>query len=149
MKESYRTYFEYNFEMNTRYIRFFESEKKEGDFHLKEMSHILKAHKLWLERINGVSITQDFWSIISFQEMKSLNSELLEITLDKIEIADLSQTIIYSNSKGVRFKNKIEDIFFHLINHSNYHRARAANYLREQNIIPPNSDFIYYVRESI
>ena len=107
MKESYRTYFEYNFEMNTRYIRFFESEKNEGDFHLKEMSHILKAHKLWLERINGESITQDFWSIISFREMKKLNIKLLESTLEKIEKTDLSQTIIYSNSKGVRFKTKI------------------------------------------
>lgn len=148
MNERYLKFFEYNFEMNSRFIKLFESVEIPGEFHLVEMSHLLKANKLWLERIEGKVITADFWSIISNTEMKKLNEELYHLTLDIIKKYNLSEQVNYSNSKGKKFNNSVEDIFFHLINHSNYHRARVAKYLRELDIIPPNSDYIFYIRET-
>ncbi|MGK7396080.1 MAG: DinB family protein [Candidatus Cyclobacteriaceae bacterium M3_2C_046] len=37
-------------------------------------------------------------------------------------------------------------MLYHIINHSTYHRAQIALISRQQLVIPPNSDYIFFKR---
>ena len=48
--------------------------------------------------------------------------------------------------KGNLFENKIDDILFHIINHSTYHRGQIMMLFRESGLEPIFSDYIFHKR---
>lgn len=60
---------------------------------------------------------------------------------------NLEELISYSNSKGEMFSNTIDDVLFHVINHSTYHRAQIATDLKIAQIESANTDYILYRRK--
>ena len=65
----------------------------------------------------------------------------------KIEEENLDKLISYQNSSGKIFSNKLSDILLHLFNHGTHHRAQISLLLRQNNIVPPKTDYIFYKRE--
>ena len=59
----------------------------------------------------------------------------------------ITKKIIYKNSKGIEFSNTVQDVIFHVINHSTYHRAQIASDLKANGIEPINTDYIFYKRK--
>lgn len=58
--------------------------------------------------------------------------------------ASLDATIEYTNSRGVRFTSRVEDVLMHVVIHGAHHRGKSA--LRAEGAEPPYIDFIHAVR---
>jgi uncharacterized damage-inducible protein DinB len=67
-------------------------------------------------------------------------------TLQTLENDDLARSVEYVNTKGHRFQNEVQDILFHIINHSTYHRGQVASLLASSGVQVPVTDFIAYKR---
>lgn len=112
----------------------------------KLMSHILSVHHVWIHRIMKTPDNHNTWRIIPDNNWTNKNFQLKEISEKIIDKFGIDQIIDYSNSKGNRFSNEIKDIFFHVINHSNYHRAQINQLFRSDLIEPVSVDYIFYKR---
>lgn len=114
-------------------------------------SHLLRAQDVWYGRVEGTSHAElDLW----VDEDLSVCAERAEASADRWQslLEDrarnaLEQPIAYTNSKGTRFETPFRDICRHVVNHGTHHRAQIALVLREANIAPPPTDYIFFVRE--
>lgn len=151
MKAVMTELFDYNYHINEKFIVAIETTDTPKEEMVKFFSHILTAHGIWLERIKGKIPSAQPWDLLSIQQFREKNlttyqhtSQLLSVTSQ----ADLEKTITYNTSKGEPFQNLTRDIFMQIINHSTHHRAQIALLLRQSNIAPPISDYIFYKRET-
>jgi len=55
-------------------------------------------------------------------------------------------TIEYKNSSGRVFHNRVQDVIFHVANHSTYHRGQMAAEFKQSGLNPLVTDFIVYKR---
>ena len=55
----------------------------------------------------------------------------------------LDSEIAYQNTQGISFENVLLDILVHLFNHSTHHRSQIVARMREQEIVPPETDYIF------
>lgn len=114
------------------------------------ISHILIAHQIWLARITdpGAPLTHQPWDLVATTDYNYWNNTLLRSTLTLLESEHTSfPTVIkYINTKGESYKNTIAEICSHIIAHSTYHRGQAALLLRQHDIEPPVTDYIFYKR---
>lgn len=84
------------------------------------------------------------WEIHSIQDLKNIDKANYEQTLQILDAIDLNETINYSNIKGQAFSNCIRDIFFHVINHSTYHRGQIATEFKQHGLELMVTDYIFY-----
>jgi len=115
-------------------------------------SHILLAEKGWMTRLQGLDSTPiPLWSDLGLEACEKLiqeNEKSYADFLNRIAQSDLDQTISYTNSKGQKFTNTIQDILIHVALHGQYHRGQINLRLRSVGSQPVNVDFITFVRES-
>ena len=113
-------------------------------------AHIAASQKIWYNRINGDSSDDiELWpkSIPVSTAMESLEkihekwSKLLTSVKDEAVIS-------YTNSKRTEFTTSITGILHHVVIHGQHHRAQIAMLLRQHEIEPPATDFIFYLREA-
>lgn len=146
MKEKFPELFEYTHHFNQKLIEIIGLNKSilpERCFQL--INHTLNAHQIWNNRILNEK-TFGVWEMHSFEDLWEINESNYRKTLLILENSDLSQVIIYRNSKGDLFQNKTEDILFHIVNHSTYHRGQMMVLFRETGIEPLISEYIFYKR---
>ncbi len=116
------------------------------------ISHMINAERVWLERIAGSPNETSPHTVYPLKEIPAMLSQIHSDLIDWLEEQDddsLSKLIEYTNTKGTPFQNEIIDILAHLINHSTHHRAQIVAKLREMNIPPPATDYIFYMREAL
>ena len=114
-------------------------------------SHLLRAQDVWYGRAAGTDhATLDLWQTDSLQNC----ADRLEDTTRRWDAIlrrrvpdDLDREIAYTNSSGTAFETPLRDILTHVVNHGTHHRAQIALLLREADIAPPATDYIYYLRE--
>ncbi|WP_432713367.1 DinB family protein [Pedobacter sp.] len=115
--------------------------------YLRMLSHLVNAQVIWLNRIQGVKPTLTTWqehSLVTCNEMHQQSSAALkEIVVDG---SMLDQVISYTNSKGMSYQTKVQDILLHIFNHGIYHRAQIAQQMRRNGLEPVNTDYITFVR---
>ena len=113
------------------------------------INHILNAEIIWMDRIQHGS------TMLSPQDMRPLANckdgyahiyERIIHFLESVTEEDIQKELNYKNSRGQEFSNIIVDILAHIINHSTHHRAQIAVRLREMDIPPPATDYIFYLR---
>jgi len=144
----YKNIFEYHFEFNNKLLDEIAKEIKslpERTFPL--FCHLLNAHQIWNARI----LNQNPFGVQQQHEIeicKSINLENYENTLKIIEKFSLEESINYKNSKGKEFTNTINDILFHVANHSTHHKGQIINDFRNSGIEPIITDYIFYIRTS-
>ncbi len=112
----------------------------------KQVSHLLSAHRIWLNRIAGRGALPSVWETIDQESWEGINIELYSETCDVVKSTDLEKVISYKNSRGEFFQNPLEELLHHIINHSTHHRAQVALLMRQQQMLPPQSDYIFYLR---
>ena len=110
------------------------------------LNHILNAHQIWNARINNQA-SFEVWQTHIFSDLVEINESNFKNTLQIIDSRNLEELISYSNSKGEIFSNTIDDVIFHVINHSTYHRAQIITDLKIAQIEPANTDYIFYRRK--
>jgi uncharacterized damage-inducible protein DinB len=119
----------------------------------KTVYHIWDAELIWFRRIKGEQATT--WPSEDLNETfaDALNSFLKNSheltafigTKDKLF---LEKTISYTNIKGLSFTNGVEDILYHVVNHSTFHRGQLITMLRELGETKfPAQDLIAYLRQ--
>ncbi len=112
-------------------------------------SHVLNAQHIWARRalgeppLYGVS---EIHPAAQFPTMSSANiSDLWRVRTT----VPGDRIIRYTTSHGESFENTAEDILYHVINHSTYHRAQIATDLRQSGIEPPVTDYIILKRQGL
>ena len=147
MKEKFRELFEYNNNFNQKLIELIsENIQNVSEKTMKLINHLINAQQIWNSRITN---EKEFgvWQINEWNETLEINDNNYSKTLKIIDEKNLENLIEYTNSKGQKFTNKIEDVLFHIINHSTYHRAQIATDLKNCGIEPISKDYIFYKRK--
>ncbi len=109
-------------------------------------SHVLNAQHIWISRINRFEARFnrfDIHPVSIFQDLHQDNTSQLRQIFDQ---AEFDKVISYSTFNGDKFSNTVEDILLHVVNHSTYHRAQLATCFKQNNVKPPETDFITYQR---
>lgn len=112
---------------------------------IKHIAHLLKAQKIWADRIKSLPADKEIWPSLSLNECKQLQSDYHETLMSLIP--ERQKIIQYQNSKGQSFSNTVEDILHHLVIHGQHHRAQIALLMRQAGLTPPVTDYIFYLRE--
>jgi uncharacterized damage-inducible protein DinB len=114
-------------------------------------SHLLRAQDLWFERVEGTDHANvALWvdeALAACAERAEASARRWRTVLDERAAHDLDQPIAYTNSKGTSFETPLRDLLSHVVNHGTHHRAQIALVLREADIVPPPTDYIFFVRE--
>jgi len=147
MKTFINNLIEYNFHTNNKMIdSLLTNEDKLSEKTIDLMSHTLRAHEIWLNRLNSTDVVLKVWERIEIDRFVDLNNTLFNQTIEIIKSKDFNSITSYKNSKGERFDNTVLDILFHVINHSNYHRGQINTELKKSGIEPILTDYIFYKR---
>ncbi|GAB2791735.1 hypothetical protein GCM10027275_40730 [Rhabdobacter roseus] len=145
MKSFFKNLFEYNTHSNQALIqRVLELTPPEKSHRL--LSHILNAHHVWNHRMLSQPSTLEIWGVLAPEIMLATDEANHAQTEAILETFYFWEPISYTNSKGEAFRNTVQDILFHIVNHSTYHRAQIATDFREQGLEPLPTDYIFYKR---
>lgn len=137
--------FEYDFRCNQRWIeRLSKHEDALSDFCLKSFSHVINVHHIWIQRLHNVDSESHTWDILPISYWEKLTQDNHRKTVDFLEKHELDNKINYTSEEGVAFEKDTIDVLYHILNHSNYHRAQISRELRLLGIQPPSFNFIAY-----
>ena len=147
MNTFFKELFEYSHHFNQKLASIFnESPDKTSEKSIKLFNHLLNAHQIWNNRIEPKQAPFGVWELHPLQELQDIDKVNYEQTLLILDKFELTETINYTNTKGQTFSNSIKDIFFHVINHSTYHRGQIATEFKQFEIEPLVTDYIFYKR---
>jgi uncharacterized damage-inducible protein DinB len=150
MKPFFKELFEYSNYFNQKLADVFsESPDKTSEKTIKLFNHLLNAHQIWNNRIQPKQTPFGVWELNAVQDLKNIDASNYEQTLFILDNFDLNTPIKYTNSKGDTFSNSIQDIYFHVINHSTHHRGQIASEFRQNGLNPLVTDYIFYKRTSL
>jgi uncharacterized damage-inducible protein DinB len=112
--------------------------------------HIYAAEWIWLERWRGTSPkglpSPDELSTLGVLKERWAKVEEERSTFARGLDADrLGETIAYSNLAGETRKNRLGELFVHVVNHSSYHRGQVANMLRQLGRKALSTDYVQYL----
>lgn len=139
--------FEYNRFCNQKYSEVLINYAGPRPAHTIQLfSHIVNAHQIWNSRINGNQPQAGVWEVHNLEEIKKNDEINFETSLMILRSLDLEKPVTYINSKGASYTNPVKEILFHVINHSTYHRGQLASVLKQNDIQPPVTDYIFYKR---
>jgi uncharacterized damage-inducible protein DinB len=118
----------------------------------KTLVHIWDAQVIWIKRIHGESLRAPASS--GFQGTKTeMLDELVKSSVDLLDVVKthpedfLTGMLTYKNLKGDTWTDSVEDILFHVVNHSTYHRGQVVTMLREAGVTQVvSTDLIHYLR---
>ena len=148
MKDFYKEKFKYNFDINQKIIQnLIENKNKLNDRILTLISHILNAHHIWNARMLNTQIVHKVWDVYDYEKMIGLDIVNYENSLKAIEDFDLDESIDYVTMINEPFCNTRQDILYHILNHSNYHRAQINTELKNLGLNSIITDYIFYKRQ--
>lgn len=151
MKEYFIRLYKYNDWANDRYFTLLKTLDVIPERIQLLMSHTIVAQKLWLSRIVGnPDFSLHIWKTLPLDEIEKMAKENTANWLNYLQSSDekeFSRTLSYINFQKIPYDSVISDIIIHTANHATYHRAQYAVLLRQNEIDPPNTDFITYARE--
>jgi len=147
MKEFFKELFEYSNHYNQQLALILtENQDKVSEKSVKLYNHILNAQQIWNDRIQSRKVAIGVWDMRPVLNLKTIDQDNFEKSLEIIENFDLNDTIAYTKFNGQKFSNSVRDMLFQIINHSTYHRGQIASEFRSSGIEPIISDFIFYKR---
>lgn len=118
---------------------------------LRVFSHVLNAQAIWIARITGTTSPVKVWQehdLAGLHHWHEQTSERFRQFCEQADETELTRHIQYTNSQGDAFDSQVSDILTHAVTHATYHRGQVATKMREGGLVPVNSDFITYCRES-
>jgi uncharacterized damage-inducible protein DinB len=147
MKVFFNELFDYNFYCNKKIIDNAMAIEKVPEKSQELFSHILNAHHIWNARILRRPSDFGIWDKHAIKDWADIHYENQRSSFDITTNADnFEKRIDYENTEGRLFTNTLQDILFHIINHSTNHRGQIATDFRNNNIEPIVLDYVYYKR---
>jgi uncharacterized damage-inducible protein DinB len=112
------------------------------------ISHIMNAQMIWLNRIRGLPQQYGVWDDHDLHTCRNMHEEASPLLKQEIanHAAELQKIIHYTNTRGISYENKLDDIFLQIFNHGTYHRAQIAQNSRINAQEPINTDYINFAR---
>lgn len=145
----YTELFDYNMACNdTIFLLLIEHEDKFSERVVPLVNHIVNLHHLWNNRIESLEVPNGVWEIHKFKELLRINHNNHERSRNLMINYSPEQEVFYVSHQGIKYKNTVQDILFHIINHSTHHRAQLVVEMKKSGIDPPTLDYIFYKRES-
>lgn len=111
------------------------------------ISHILNAHEIWNTRILKTPTQFAVWELQDWDKMEEIDKNNHLISNQILDSKKLDKIVNYTTSTGEKYSNTIQDLLFHLINHSNYHRAQINSELKSLGLKPLVTDYVFYKRQ--
>lgn len=148
MKNYFLKLYQYNQWSNKRVLDTLVAQGVADEKILTIMSHVVSALYIWLSRIEGESpVAYPLWKQYTLDELVKMNETITQRWIKFVETEnDFNRVLVYNNYVGDPYKNNVEQIMIHLVNHSSYHRGQVAMLLRQHGFEPINTDFITYDR---
>ncbi|MCW8981776.1 DinB family protein, partial [Altibacter sp.] len=131
MNAFFKTLFEYNHSCNRNVITLLlESPNAYSNRAQTLLSHTINAHHIWNSRILASVPTYGVWHLFELHELHILNDTLKAESLSILSKHPLDNMVSYTNTKGASFSNSTQDILYHIVNHSTYHRGQLMSELK-------------------
>ena len=147
MKSFFNEIFDYNYYCNKKLIDECLAITTVPPKTIKLFSHILNAHHLWNARILEKASEHDIWQLHEVTDWADIHYENQRSSFEIMSNADgFDKRVDYENSEGRLFTNTLQDILFHIINHSTNHRGQIAVDFRDNGLTPIDLDYVYYRR---
>jgi uncharacterized damage-inducible protein DinB len=147
--EHLRHLFEYDAWANRRTIVALENATSARS--LQILAHLLITKQEYFERLYGKDSTGfDFWPDLTIDGCRELTRSTHENYVRLLDGADeslLERKASYKTSEGVPYENTYRDLLTHVLLHSSIHRGNIVLKMREDDLEPPNVDYILYLRE--
>ncbi len=116
------------------------------------MNHVVGAQRVWLARFEQPQpVSAQPWPDLSLEECRNEVHEMHQAWKKILAGGSKHQlpgALAYRNTKGVEYKNQVEDILTHLVLHSAYHRGQVAMAVRDAGGTPAVTDYVLYVRQA-
>jgi len=139
--------FDYNFFCNKKLIETCSSIDVLPEKSIWLFSHILNTHHRWNAKLLNKEVTYELFQIHEIRDWGDIHYEnqrsSFEITSN---VDDFERRIDYENDEGRLFTNTVQDILFHIINHSTHHRGQIATDFRLNELEPIPLDYVLYKR---
>lgn len=148
MKALFINLYTYQYHYNLKTLELFErynSATPERCLYL--FSHMLNAHHIWNSRILEKKTEVGVFEVHALPRMRELIEANHQNSLQIIEREDFARRFHYHNSNGDAFSNLIEEIMFHVVNHTTYHRGQIMADLRQAGLEPVSTDYSTYTRQ--
>ena len=153
MRDHFLQLFQYNAWANKKISEAVSELPNTSEYLIKIMNHINAAQEIWLNRIiNPEASNMDVFpnhDIKDCIEALSESSNEWYLFIESMMDEHLQEVHYYNNSKGDSYQNTLEEIAFHVINHSNYHRGQVNREIRVLGGEPPKLDYIFYSRDEM
>ncbi|PHQ62488.1 MAG: damage-inducible protein DinB [Maribacter sp.] len=147
MKAFFNQLFDYNFYCNKKLIEECNALKAVPEKSIELFGHILNAHHIWNARILEKPSEFEVWQVHEVKDWGDIHYENQRSSFEIITNADdFGKRFDYENSKGRLFTNTLQEILFHVINHSTHHRGQIAMSFRDNALEPITKDYISYKR---
>jgi uncharacterized damage-inducible protein DinB len=114
------------------------------------LAHVIAAQHLWLDRLDQTRQRMAVWPDLTLEQCASELDALVgrwHKLLSGLDEAGLAREVLYTNTKGEKYRSRVGDIVEHVLLHSAYHRAQVALDLRAAGHTPAYTDFIHAVRQ--
>jgi uncharacterized damage-inducible protein DinB len=145
MKEFFLDKFEFDYYSNKNWIeKLEEQEDLLPEFSLQSMAHIINTHHIWVRRLLEKPIESALWDPLPLRFLERLNQTNFTETIDFLEKYELTEKVNYTSSEGVKLSKQVSDVLYHVLNHSNYHRAQIVMDLKQHQLEYPTFNFIAY-----
>jgi uncharacterized damage-inducible protein DinB len=145
MKDFFLDKFEYDFYATKNWITCIEEQEDlVSKFTLQSISHVINVHHIWNQRLVNMPYESDLWDVFQVEHLQRLHQQNYTETIDFLEKFELSEKVKYHSSEGVQLTKPIIDVLYHMLNHSNYHRAQIVLDLKQHNLKHPSFNFISY-----
>ena len=149
MKKHFKKLYEYNLWANKLFSESLLKNEFKNEKILVLLAHVSAAQLIWLSRVLKLDQkVPEVWEMGSLDETVDALKRGSQAWLNYLDgDLEFKSTIQYMDTRGNTHSTVLEDIITHVANHGTHHRGQIAMLLREENIAPPASDYIFFVRE--
>jgi len=89
--------------------------------------------RYWVTEFPTLSKVEERWQSVECE---------VRIYLDSLQEIELSETVVYTDSRGRRWSYPLWQLMLHFANHQTYHRGQISALLRQLGITSPATDLL-------
>ncbi len=144
MKSFFEDKFEFDFRANDTWIQHLSELDERPGFVEKSMAHIINVHHIWVSRLSQIAVESGSWDALPSMHWISLNQDNFRKTIAFLEHEELTRKIYYHDEEGVPMEKSTSDVLYHILSHSQYHRAQIVMSLKQHDLPVPSMNFVVY-----
>ena len=141
--------FQYDKWATTRLLEIFDQKPAANPRINELLSHMQSTQRIWLDRVQGRKETvkrfQPRTQEIIWKDMQQCHEDWVAY-IQSLQPTDFDNLVSYTNFQGDHFTNNLTNIITQVTNHGTHHRGNIVVLMKEEAYLPPNLDYISFVR---